>query len=117
MHEDLVGVQDIHHEPDRGQQVRQGDERDDETGDDPQPGSLPVDAARVPGDQHRQQREQHDRDHPDGLDPVLGRQRHMQAGGENDRRGDRPPVLTPLGGRCEGNLGPAGRFAPQSHNP
>ena len=40
-------------EPDGGGQVGQGDHRDDGAGDDPQPGFLPVDAARVPYDQHR----------------------------------------------------------------
>ena len=55
-------------------------------GDDPQPGFLPVDAARVPGDQDGQQTEQHDRDHPRGLDPVAGWQSHMQAGRDDNRQ-------------------------------
>ena len=42
-------------EPDRREQVRQGDERYDDASDNPQPGFLPVDTARIPGDQHRQQ--------------------------------------------------------------
>ena len=76
-----------------------------------------MNAARVAGDQHRQQREQHDRDHPCGVDPVPGRQRHMQAGDDDDRRGDRPPALAPLGGRCQFDRGPAGRFPLGGHTP
>lgn len=51
--EKLVVGQDFHDEPAGGEQVGQGDDRDDGAGDDPQPGFLPVDAARVPYDQHR----------------------------------------------------------------
>jgi serine phosphatase RsbU (regulator of sigma subunit) len=51
--EKLVVGQDLHDEPAGGEQVGQGDDRDDGAGGDPQPGFLPVDAARVPDDQHR----------------------------------------------------------------
>jgi hypothetical protein len=46
--EDLVHGQDVGDEPGGREQVRKRDERDDDAGDDPQPGFLPVDAARVP---------------------------------------------------------------------
>jgi hypothetical protein len=52
---------------------------------------------RVPSDQHGQQPEQYGRDHPGWLDPVARWQSHMQAGGDNDRQGRRPPGLAPLG--------------------
>jgi hypothetical protein len=117
MREELVAGQDVHDQPDGGQQVRYGDDPEDDAGDDPEPGFLPVDAARVPGDQHGQQREQHNRDHPYGLHPVPGRQRHMQAGHDNDRRSDRPPVLTPFRSRCRLDRGPVGRLSPRSHIP
>jgi len=95
--EELVVGQDLRDEPACGEQIRHGQERDDDPGDDPQPGFLPVDAARVPSDQHGQQPEQYDREHPGRLDPVASRQRHMQGGGDNDRQGHRPPVLAPFG--------------------
>jgi hypothetical protein len=95
--EELVVGQDLRDEPACGEQVRHGQERDDDPGDDPQPGFLPVDAARVSGDQHGQQPEQYDREHPGRLDPVASRQGHMQGGGDNDRQGHRPPVLAPFG--------------------
>ena len=37
-------------------------------------------AARVPNDQHGHQPDQYGRDHPGGLHPVAGWERHMQAG-------------------------------------
>jgi hypothetical protein len=46
--EQLAAGQDVDDEPDGGQQVRQRNERDHGADDDPQPGSLPVDAARSP---------------------------------------------------------------------
>ena len=117
--EDLVVGQDLRDEPTGGEKVRQGQERDDDAGDSSQPGFLPVDAAWVPGYQHGQQPELYGRDHPGGLDPVAGWQRHMQAGCGNDRQGDRPPVLAPLGwsGRRELNRGLAGRSVLCGHIP
>jgi hypothetical protein len=50
MREQLVTGQDVHHQPDGGQQAHHSDKRDDQAGDDPQPSSLPVDPARVPGE-------------------------------------------------------------------
>ena len=83
----------------------------------PQPSFLPVDAARVPGDQHDHQPAQHARHHPDGPDPVAGRQRHVQSGGDEDRRGDRPPVLASSGCWRQFARGLRGRFTPDSHTP
>jgi hypothetical protein len=60
----------VYDEPGGGEQVRHRDEGDDDAGDDPQPGLLPVDAARVPDDQNGQQRGQYDRDHPSGVHPA-----------------------------------------------
>jgi hypothetical protein len=44
--------------------------------------SLPVDAARIPGDRHRQQCGQNGRDYPGGLYPVPGRHGHAQVSGD-----------------------------------
>ena len=56
--EELVVGEDVLDQADGGEQVRHRDEGDHHAGDDPQPGFLPVDAARVPDDQRGQQREQ-----------------------------------------------------------
>ena len=41
----------------------------------------------------------------------------METGGDDDRQGDRPPVLTPFGGRRQLVRRPVGRLPPGSHTP
>ena len=50
----------------------------------PQPGLLPVDAARVPDDQRRQQHDHYSREQPGGVDPVAGWQRDVQSTGSGE---------------------------------
>jgi hypothetical protein len=96
--EELVVGEDVDDEMHGGEQVRHRDERDHSAGDDPQPGLLAVDTARVPDDQCGQQREQDGRHNPGRVHPVFGGQRHMQNRGDHDRQRHRPPILPPPSG-------------------
>jgi hypothetical protein len=95
---ELVAGQDVPDQTSGGEQVRQREERDHAAGDNPQPGSLAVNAARIPDDQGRQQREQYGRRHPWRVYPVFRGQRDVQNHGGHDRQRHRPPVLAPCGG-------------------
>jgi hypothetical protein len=115
--EQLVGGDDVADEAGGGGQVGQGQQGDDGAGGDPQPGFLPVDAARVPDDQGGQQREQDDGEHPRGVDPVFGGQRHMQANDDDDRQRHRPPVLTTFSGPQRRHRGRIGWLWARCHTP
>jgi hypothetical protein len=117
MREQLVTGQDVHHQPDGGQQARHSDKRDDQAGDGPQPSSLPVDPARVPGEIST----------ASSASSTTGT---TQAGCTRYRPGSatcRPatamiavapaPVLTPFGSRCHPGCGLAGRLPPCGHTP
>jgi hypothetical protein len=82
----LVVGEDVVDQAGGRQQVGQRQAGDHGAGDDPRPGLLPVDAARVPDDQGGQQAQQHGRGHLRGVHPVLGGQCDMQGRGDDDRQ-------------------------------
>ena len=72
-----------------------GDHSDQNCGQDPQPGRLAVDAARVTGNERDHQHSQHHECHrPRVVEPELGRQEEAQSPGQKDSGGHRPPALT-----------------------
>jgi hypothetical protein len=76
----------------------------------------PVRPAGVPGEQHDYQPGRHGPAPPRRAGPVAGRS-HVQSGGDEDRRGDRPPVLASSGCWRQFARGLQGRFTPGGHAP
>jgi hypothetical protein len=112
-----LGGDDGDDEAGGGDQVRQCQQGDHGASSDPQPGFLPVDAARVPDDQGGQQREQDRREHPRGVDPVFGGQRDVQADDGDNRQRHRPPVLITFSSPQRRHRGRIGWLLARCHTP
>ena len=86
-------VDDVHGEQDPGRGVGHGDDTEHADGEHPQPRPVPVDASRVPDDQHAQEDHDDHQQQPPITDAQLGWQPSPEEARRQHAKGHRPPAL------------------------